>query len=269
MMPFHYLVLAVASFFVKAALSAGPSPSQIKNLVTFGDSYTDVVCITSPPFSAHHSSWHAHQLLSLQDGHADGGIMWPVFAAQDGQFDLFPFAKSGATCSNKLTPRTFPSVFEDQLPAYFAEVANGTLKLQPEETIYTLWIGTNDVGVGTLLTGQQTPGVTLTDTVSCAVDWVSTLYKSGARNFIFQNVSLGLPKPHARMLTYPCGLITDDPARDHHFVFSQLLSQPVLDRSAEHNRMEYFHARAYNVREHDREAHARGARTHAARRTCR
>ena len=125
-----------------------------------------------------------------QDGHADGWIMWPVFAAQDGSFDLFPFAKSGATCSNSLTDRPFPSVFESQLPAFFAEKANGSLAaLKPEDTIYTLWIGTNDVGVGALLTGSQTPGVTVVDTVTCAVNWVQTLYNSGARNFIFQNVS--------------------------------------------------------------------------------
>ncbi|TFK88878.1 carbohydrate esterase family 16 protein, partial [Polyporus arcularius HHB13444] len=147
-----------------SALAAGPLPGQIKNLVTFGDSYTDV------------------------DGHADGGIMWPVFAAKDGNFNLFPFAKSGATCSNNLTARPFPSVFESQLPTFFAEKANGSLKLKPEETIYTLWIGTNDVGVGALLTGSQTPGVTIVDTVACAVNWVKVLYASGARNFIFQNM---------------------------------------------------------------------------------
>ena len=115
--------------------------------------------------------------------------MWPVFAAEDGGFTLFPFAKSGATCSNNLTDRPFPSVFESQLPTYFAEVANGTLKLDPAETIYTLWIGTNDVGANALLTGGQAPGVTIVDTVSCAVNWVKVLYESGARNFIFQNVS--------------------------------------------------------------------------------
>ena len=116
--------------------------------------------------------------------------MWPVFAAQDGNFDLFPFAKSGATCSNNLTDRPFPSVFESQLPTFFAERANGSLAaLRPEDTIYTLWIGTNDVGVGALLTGSQTPGVTIVDTTKCAVDWVRALYESGARNFVFQNVS--------------------------------------------------------------------------------
>ena len=80
-------------------------------------------------------------------------------------------------------------MFESQLPAFFAEKANGSLvALKPEDTIYTLWIGTNDVGVGALLTGSQTLGVTVVDTVTCAVNWVQTLYKSGARNFIFQNV---------------------------------------------------------------------------------
>ncbi|KAI0666850.1 hypothetical protein C8Q78DRAFT_426008 [Trametes maxima] len=156
--------ILVSGGVVISALAAGPRSGQIKNLVTFGDSYTDV------------------------DGHADGGIVWPVYAAQDGHFNLFPFAKSGATCSNKLTPRVFPGVFDDELPLYFAEKANGTLRLKPEETVYTLWIGTNDVGVGTLLTGQQNPGVSVVDTVTCAVNWVKALYDSGARNFIFQNM---------------------------------------------------------------------------------
>ena len=128
-------------------------------------------------------------VVRLQDGHADGGTVWPVFAAQDANLALFPFAKVGATCSNNLTARPFPSVFESQLPLYFTEKTNGSLKLNPEETIYTLWIGTNDVGAGALLTGHQTPGVTIVDTVACAVNWIKVLYASGARNFIFQNVS--------------------------------------------------------------------------------
>ncbi|KAI0648790.1 hypothetical protein C8Q79DRAFT_903066 [Trametes meyenii] len=158
------LVIAQVAGLVSFAFAAGPLPGQIKNLVTFGDSYTDV------------------------DAHADGGIMWPVYAAQDGHFNLFPFAKSGATCSNDLTPRPAPPVFGSQLPLYFAEKANGTLRLKSEETIYTLWIGTNDVGRNALLTGGQAPGVSIVDTVTCAVNWVKVLYESGARNFIFQNM---------------------------------------------------------------------------------
>ena len=128
--------------------------------------------------------------MRYQVNTGDNATAWPIFAAQDGHFDLFPFARSGATCSNNLTDRPFPSVFESQLPLFFTEVNNGSLKLNPEETIFTLWIGTNDVGAGALLTGAQAPGVTVVDTVSCAVNWVKTLYASGARNFIFQNVSM-------------------------------------------------------------------------------
>lgn len=107
-----------------------------------------------------------------------------------GNFTLYAFAKSGATCSNYLTYRPFPPVFEYQLPLYFTEKYNGSLELDPASTIYTLWIGTNDVGVNALITGSQTPGVTLVDTIGCAVEWVKVLYTSGARNFVFQNVSL-------------------------------------------------------------------------------
>ena len=91
-------------------------------------------------------------------------------------------------------------MFESQLPTYFTEIANGTLRLRPEETVYTLWIGTNDVGRDALLTGGGAPGVTVVDTTACAVSWITTLYKSGARNFIFQNVRrarMAVPKPLA------------------------------------------------------------------------
>lgn len=166
------------------AKALGPSPGQIKNLVTFGDSYTDVV--SDIILNAAFCSVLTKDLQVLA---GDNGTSWPIYAARDGNFALHPFARSGATCSNNLTFRPFPSVFESQLPTYFAEVQNGSLRLNPEETVYTLWIGTNDVGVSALLTGGQAPGVTIVDTVSCAVNWIKTLYKSGARNFVFQNVS--------------------------------------------------------------------------------
>ncbi|KAH9916236.1 GDSL lipase/acylhydrolase [Amylocystis lapponica] len=161
-----YLLVAFALLLcsVQTTHATGPTPGQIKNLVTFGDSYTDV----GDP--------------------GDNSTSWPTFAAQDGNFTLYPFAKSGGACSNNLTYRAYPSVMESQLPTYFAEVADGTLKLDPESTVYTLWIGTNDVGINALLTGSQTPGVTLVNTTDCAVSWVKVMYDSGARNFVFQNM---------------------------------------------------------------------------------
>ena len=159
------LAILLATVASSLQQSVGPAPGQIKNIVTFGDSYSDVVLA------------------------GDGGTAWPIYVADYANLTLFPQARAGATCTDKLTPRIYPSVFESQLPTYFAEVANGTINVNLNETIFTLWIGTNDIGVGELLTGQQNPGVTVVQTTECVADWVQTLYDSGARNFIFQNVS--------------------------------------------------------------------------------
>ncbi|EEB99252.1 hypothetical protein MPER_01101, partial [Moniliophthora perniciosa FA553] len=154
-----YLAPLVALF--SPILARGVAPGQIKNLVTFGDSYTDVVST------------------------GDGGVAWPVYAAGYANVSLHPFARSGATCSNNITFRPFPPVFESQLPLYFSERDNGTLVLSPEDTVYTLWIGTNDLGANALLTGHTNGS--LVDVTKCMVNWVQVLYDSGARNFIFQN----------------------------------------------------------------------------------
>jgi len=79
---FALLVLTTLSW------AAGVAPGQIKNFVTFGDSYTD-------------SSYYPS---------ADGGYAWPTWAAMYGDLNLYGFARSGATCSNLLTYRPFPSV---------------------------------------------------------------------------------------------------------------------------------------------------------------
>ncbi|KAF8968762.1 carbohydrate esterase family 16 protein [Flammula alnicola] len=161
-------LLSLAASSIPYVLGAGVQRRQIKNLVTFGDSYTDVVVISN------------------------GGTQWPVYAAGYADVNLFPFARSGATCSNNLTFRPFPSVFESQLPTYFNATGTGIGPghkkgtLNPAETLYTLWIGTNDVGGNALLTGSDE--ASLVDVTECMVNWVKVLYESGARNFLFQNM---------------------------------------------------------------------------------
>ncbi|KAJ2920932.1 hypothetical protein H1R20_g16159, partial [Candolleomyces eurysporus] len=154
------VLLACAS----EALGIGIRPKQIKNLVTFGDSFTSV------------------------DWSSNGGTPWPVYAAGYSGVKLFPYAKAGATCSNNLTYRPFPPLFEGQLPLYFEEKANGTVKVAPQETVYTLWIGTNDLGTNALLTGNPGTKASLVEVTDCMVNWVKVLYQRGVRNFIFQNM---------------------------------------------------------------------------------
>lgn len=77
---------------------------------------------------------------------------------------------------------------EWQIPAYLNETYNGTLALNAQETMYTIWIGTNDLGANALLTGSDSPGVSIVPVRQCAIDVLKRLYESGARNFIMQNV---------------------------------------------------------------------------------
>ncbi|EJD37643.1 GDSL lipase/acylhydrolase [Auricularia subglabra TFB-10046 SS5] len=151
--------MRVAFLVFVLPLASALGLSRFKHLVTFGDSYTDVVNV------------------------GDGGVAWPVYAAGYAHLTLHPFARSGAACSNNITPINSPPVMESQIPAFQA----AKLRLPPQETVYTLWIGTNDVGASGLLTGKD-PGVTVVDTTACAVDWVRVMYRLGARNFIFQNI---------------------------------------------------------------------------------
>lgn len=78
----HLLVSSLLSLLLATLTTAvGLVPGSIKNLVTFGDSYTDII------------------------NTGDNGTAWPVYAAGYGHFNLHSFAISGATCDQRLTPR--------------------------------------------------------------------------------------------------------------------------------------------------------------------
>jgi hypothetical protein len=147
-----------------------PFPIGLKNIVTFGDSYTSAVSV------------------------GDRATPWPIYAGLYGNLSVFDFAISGAVCSNLLTPRPFKSVKETQIPSFEADVKAGNGSApglsEVDETLLTLWIGTNDVGDGALLTGNQVnESVSIVDTTRCAVQWLVELYEQGWRNFVYQNVS--------------------------------------------------------------------------------
>lgn len=75
---------------------------------------------------------------------------------------------------------------EYQLPDYLNATRNGTISassILPIETMYIIWIGTNDVG---LLTDGT--GVSIVEVRQCVIDVVLALYESGARNFVIMNI---------------------------------------------------------------------------------
>jgi len=200
-------------------------PTTIKHLVTFGDSYTDQSRLS---FFFGNNSFppkHYQEVYPPGAEAADGGASWVRYAKIYGNVKSFNYATSGAACSNFLTGRpglgppaypeaNFPSVIEYEIPAFVQDhitnhtkgkTTTFTSDLDPATAVFTLWIGTNDVGFGSLLTGNQTAGVTIVDVIDCTIDWMKSMYTFGARNFVFQNMiplqQTPLYSPHPFPLT--------------------------------------------------------------------
>ncbi|KAF2733003.1 hypothetical protein EJ04DRAFT_513545 [Polyplosphaeria fusca] len=178
----------------------GWSAKNFKNIVTFGDSYTDENRLgyfinhkSAPPVG-----WEQPIGLST----STGGLSWPRYASIYSNTTLYNYAVSGAVCSNQITPRwfsaidaPFPDIANYELPAFLADSKyvspNGTKFFTgtPDDTVYAIWIGTNDLGNNAFLTDSQTPGKTLTSYLDCVYATLDTLYHNGARSFILLNLA--------------------------------------------------------------------------------
>jgi phospholipase/lecithinase/hemolysin len=158
---------ALASLLPAVARSQNNSEpfkdGDITTFITFGDSTTDTVNVFN------------------------GGVQWPDYVMGYTGATLYPFAQSGSTCSNALTPRPFNALMEWQIPEYKAELANGTIHVDQSKTLYTIWMGTNDIGPNSIISASNNASVL--DVANCLVGSVQTLYNAGARNFLFHNVS--------------------------------------------------------------------------------
>lgn len=133
---------------------------------------------------------------------ASGGLSWARYAAIYSNASLYNYAVSGAVCSNQITPRyfsaikaPFPDVQGYEIPAFIADSksrsANGTAFFtgKPQDTVYAIWIGTNDLGNDAFLTDSQVKGKTLKDYVDCVYSAVDKLYANGGRFFVLLNLA--------------------------------------------------------------------------------
>jgi hypothetical protein len=133
---------------------------------------------------------------------ADGGRPWPQYVAQYSGANVYNYAVSGAVCSNNITPRTFaaidapfPAVEQYEIPAYIADSGyvddNGTkfLDIPQDETVYSIFIGTNDLGNYAFISDSQVAGTTIVNYTDCVFQSIQSLYDSGARYFVLQNVA--------------------------------------------------------------------------------
>lgn len=161
-------LLAISAITATAVGHHGqPFPDDFTNLVTFGDSYTDNGRLGY--YIANNGSAPPPGVLLPQSSvTASGGFAWGQYVQQYTGAAYFDYAVSGATCSNTIISRyfasingPFPSVTEDELPSYLADVGVATLyqNRTAENTVYALWIGTNDLGWTGFLSDSQAPGV--------------------------------------------------------------------------------------------------------------
>ncbi|PSR82358.1 carbohydrate esterase family 16 protein [Coniella lustricola] len=196
---------AAAAAFVTGTQASHPSSHDdqpFTTLVTFGDSYTD-----DGRFSWYYD--HDDQpppagVMPPQESvSASGGLAWGQYVQRDTGAVYYDYAVSGATCSNEIISRylsslggPFPSVVDDEIPSFVADVRSNTLyaNTTASNTVYALWIGTNDLGYGAFLTDSQAPGTNITTYIDCVWSVFDTIYSSGGRRFVLLNTA---PLQHA------------------------------------------------------------------------
>jgi len=105
-------------------------------------------------------------------------------------------------CDNKIIYRWISNVFGpfpdviDETTSYIADVnylnsSTGTntfyTNRRADNTVYSMWIGTNDLGNGAFLTDSSLNGTTIPDYVDCVYDHLDQIYATGARYFVLMN----------------------------------------------------------------------------------
>ena len=85
-----------------------------------------------------------------------------------------------------------------EIPAFIADktaLRNGTGEayfatgLTPSNAVYTMWIGTNDLGVNAFLTNSQISGTVLSNYTDCIFGAFDSLYANGGRYFVLFNLA--------------------------------------------------------------------------------
>lgn len=141
-------------------------------------------------------------LLPPSDSTPGGGVTWPRFVSNFTGAKLYNYAVSGAACSDQIVTRwsaaanrTAPDVvyavdaFVADTKYVNASTGKNTLftNRKSDNTAYTMWIGTNDLGARGFLTDMERPGKKITDYVDCIFEKFDRIYREGGRYFVLFN----------------------------------------------------------------------------------
>jgi phospholipase/lecithinase/hemolysin len=167
----------------------------MENLVTFGDSYTDESRLYY--FAEHGHAPPPGTLLPPDEKAFGGGHTWSRVVASETGARFYNYAVAGAMCADNITSHwfepindTFPSVVDYEIPAYKADLPFTDLypDRRPENTVYALWIGTNDLGIDGFLSDSNVRGTSLSTFVDCVWQTFDNIYETGGRNFVLLNI---------------------------------------------------------------------------------
>lgn len=189
---------AVASASAAATAGTGWFPHHgqraMDNLVMFGDSYTDESRLAY--FFQHSAPPPLGQMTPESNQTSGGGKVWGRVVADKTGARLYDYAVGGAMCSDNITSHwmeqihgPFPSVLDYEVPTFEADLAYKDLypDRTSSNTVYTLWIGTNDLGIDGFLGDKNVRGTSLPDYVDCTWTTFDRIYKTGGRRFVLLN----------------------------------------------------------------------------------
>ena len=149
-------------------------------LVTFGDSYSDD--------GQHSYGSHNVSVTGSQTNKTfGGGYTWTQDLANLTGIINYDYALSGAVCSNDYVSG-FPSIFSDEIPLYLQDIESTAYrKVHAANTVYAVWVGTNDLGWKSIFSDSQSMGANLTTVTDCIWNLFDAIYHSGGRHFLLFN----------------------------------------------------------------------------------
>lgn len=127
-----------------------------------------------------------------------GGRVWPEYIQQYTGVQLYDYAVSGAMCDNTISPTARNGVKQNQVPFFLADNAF-SIDNPPNETLYVIWIGTNDLGPSAFFTDNSL-NLSIVDYIDCVYTQLDRVYAVGARNFVLLNLA---PLNYAPMYALP------------------------------------------------------------------
>jgi phospholipase/lecithinase/hemolysin len=200
---------------------------DFENLITFGDrfeaiyfslqtAYSAKICLSSYSYTdeGRLAYFYDHNgnpvpigtILPPAPFESASGVTWDRWVATHTNATLFDYATGGAVCSNDIVKKYFPGiatpipdVLGSEIPSFIGDAkyinsSTGTNTVYghnrlPYNSVYALWIGTNDLGSGSFLTDSTFAGTSIVNYTSCVFEVFDALYAAGGRNFILMNTA--------------------------------------------------------------------------------